>query len=237
MKKKVLMLTLILNAVPLIPVTMVRASSTKDWTLIHNGRGVKAYPDLREYCWEKVPDALPNEDYDLIGLHRVVEADTNPLGVVFILPGVCMNGEAQTSNPPEDEWILLEKYNLAYYLANRGFDVFAIDYRTHFIPRSLSNPDDIEFMKNWGWAQWISDIKEAMDLTKEVSQTQKIYLLGQSFGGRAAMNYASLYWQDDLEGIILMDGRPDAKLDPVFQVKQKNLLQPEWFEYYPILYF
>jgi pimeloyl-ACP methyl ester carboxylesterase len=129
---------------------------------------------------------------------------------VFILPGTWSNAEQTISNPPEDPWTKYENYTFPYYLANRGFDVYAIDYRTHFVPIILT-PPQLQFMAYWGWDQWISDIKEAVDKAKEVSGAKRIYMGGESFGGSAAMNYASLYWEEDLKGIILLDGGTGAK--------------------------
>ncbi|MFX1593788.1 MAG: hypothetical protein ACFFCL_13930, partial [Promethearchaeota archaeon] len=37
------------------------------------------------------------------------------------------------------------------------------------------------------------------------------YIAGDSFGGSAAMNYASMYWKEDLKGILLRDGGTGAK--------------------------
>ncbi|MFX1322796.1 MAG: alpha/beta hydrolase [Promethearchaeota archaeon] len=179
-----------------------------DWTLVHDGRDVKAYPELREYVWET--ERPPYGPYDRIGLHRVVKEGINPLGVVFILPGTWSTGEQLCSNPPDDEWTADEDHSFALFLANRGFDVYAIDYRTHFVPIYF-NPDQLSFMAEWGWDAWIGDIKKAVELAKEVSGVRKLFIAGDSFGGSAAMNYASRYWQEDLKGILLRDGGTGAK--------------------------
>ena len=186
------------------------SSSSEEWTLVHDGRGVKAYPDLREYVWEKVPSAPPHGTYDKIGLHRVVKAGIEPRGVFFLLPGTWSSGEQLVSNPPEDNWTTYENYTFCLYLANRDFDVYSIDYRTHFVPIYL-NSTQLSFMVDWGWDQWISDIKEAVEKAKEVSGAEKIYISGESFGGGAAANYASLYWEEDLKGILPRDGGTVAK--------------------------
>ena len=180
--------------------------------MVHDGRGVKAYPDLREYVWEKVPSEPPHGSYDRIGLHRVVKADIEPRGVFFLLPGTWSSGEQLISNPPEDNWTKTENYTISLYLANRDFDVYSIDYRTHFVDPYL-DPENLSFMVDWGWDQWISDIKEAVDLAKEVSGAERIFMSGESFGGGAAANYASLYWEEDLKGILPRDGGTVAK-DP-----------------------
>jgi pimeloyl-ACP methyl ester carboxylesterase len=177
--------------------------SSNGWTLIAQ-RGLKAYPDLMETVWQKNAGAPPNGPYDIIGLHRVVKVGIQPVGVLFLCPGTWSSGEQPISNPPSDPWTSIENYSEPLYWANRGLDVYSIDYRTHFVPINLTS-DQLSFMANWGWDQWISDIKEAIDKAKEVSEAEKIYMAGQSFGGIAAMNYASLYWNQDLKGLILLD--------------------------------
>ena len=198
---------LVTSAIP------VSSSSSDGWTLVAE-RDVKAYPDLMETVWQKVPLELPNDDYDKIGLHRLVKAGTEPLGVLFICPGTWSSGEQLISNPPEDPWTKYENYTQSIYWANRGFDVYSIDYRSHFVPIYLSL-NQLSFMADWGWDQWISDIKEAVDKAKEVSGAERIYMAGSSFGGIAAMNYASLYWKEDLKGLIMLDPGAAGLLDGV----------------------
>ncbi|MEM2780952.1 MAG: alpha/beta fold hydrolase [Candidatus Bathyarchaeia archaeon] len=182
---------------------METCAASDGWTLVAV-RGLKAYPDLEETVWQKVPIKPPNGLYDKIGLHRLVKKGIKPLGVIFILPGTWSNGEQLVSNPLEDPWTKDEAHNHAIYWANRGFDVYTIDYRTHFVPIELS-ATALSFMADWGWDQWISDIKEAVEKAKEVSGAKRIYLAGESFGGIAAMNYATKYWKEDLKGLILLD--------------------------------
>jgi len=178
------------------------------WVKTVDERGIKAYPDLRETIWQVTRP--PYGPYDKIGLHRLVKKGIEPEGVVFILPGTWSNGEQLTSNPPDDWWTHDEDHSFGFFLANRNFDVYAIDYRTHFV-NPLLEPEDLSFMADWGWDQWISDIKLAVDLAKEISGVKKLFIAGDSFGGSAAMNYASMYWEEDLKGILLRDGGTGAK--------------------------
>ena len=149
------------------------------WDMTVEGRGLKAYPDLREDVWElEVPPFGP---YDKIGLHRVVKEGIKPHGVYFMLPGTWSNGEQLTTNPPTDIRTKTEDHSHAIFLANRGWEVYAIDYRTHFVDDHLT-PGDLSFMVDWGWNQWLSDIKEAVDLAKAVSGEKRVFLAGDSFG-------------------------------------------------------
>ncbi|MGB9672236.1 MAG: alpha/beta hydrolase [Candidatus Norongarragalinales archaeon] len=201
--KLIVLVVLFVVSFAVIAPAIETCAASDGWTLVAE-RGLKAYPDLKETVWQKVPIMPPNGPYDKIGLHRLVKEGIEPLGVLFILPGTWSNGEQLISNPPEDLWTKDEAHTQAIYWANRGFDVYAIDYRTHFVPTYL-NTSQLSFMAEWGWDQWISDIKEAVDKAKEVSGAKRIYLAGESFGGVAAMNYASKYWEEDLKGLVLLD--------------------------------
>jgi pimeloyl-ACP methyl ester carboxylesterase len=186
------------------------ALNLNDWGLVNDSRLVKGAPNLREFVWQKNATTMPNGPYDKIGLHRLVNTAVAPKAVVFMLPGTYLSGEGWISNPTTDNFTKTENDSQAIYLANRGYDVYAFDYRTHFVPTNL-NASQLSFMANWGYDQWISDIKEGVNKAKEVSGVDKIFLAGFSFGGRATMYYASKYWQEDLKGIILLDGGTNLK--------------------------
>ncbi len=197
-----------------------------NWSLVNDGRDVKAYPDLKEYIWQKNATLPPNGPYDKIGLHRLVKTGITPKAVLFLLPGgPWANAEEFLSNPPQDNWTVYENYSLPIYLARRDFEVYSIDYRTHFAPTGVSmNASQLNFMLDWGWNQWISDIKEAVNKAKEVSGAKKIFLTGVgALGGEAAMDYASLYWKEDLRGLILLGGKTPVAAKPVGQTNTYNL--------------
>jgi len=61
-------------------------------------------------------------------------------------------------------------------------------------------PKELGYMKDWGWELFIADAKAAIDQAKVISGQPKVFLGGTSFGGMLAMNYAALYWKDDLKG-------------------------------------
>lgn len=201
---------IITAAIPLL-ITTSEAQNTSDWSITTNSRVLKAYPNLQETIWQKDTNMAPHGTYDKIGLHRIVKTGVTPIAVVLYLPGTYGSGELMVSNPVTDNWTLTENESQCLYLANRGYDVYGVDYRTHFVPDSLNpingaiNSSQLSFMANWGWDQWISDINEAVNKVKAVSGANAIYLAGASFGGRATMNYATLYPQN-LRGIILLDG-------------------------------
>jgi pimeloyl-ACP methyl ester carboxylesterase len=182
-------------------------AATDNWTLIQDGRGVKAYADLKEYVWNKNATTAPNGPYDKIGLHRLVKTGASLKGVVFMIPGLYGSGEKLASNPPTDNFTKTENMSQCTYWANRGFDVYTIDYRNHFIPVNV-NKSQLSFTADWGMEQFISDIKEAVDKAKEVSGAQKVFMAGMSWGGILTQIYAAKYWQQDLRGLILLDPAP-----------------------------
>ena len=187
--------------------------SPSSWTLVTNGRALKAYSDLREYVWQKNASLAPNGIFDKIALHRLVAPGTSPKGVIFINPGAWGSGEQIISNPPDSNFTINENSSQPIYWANRGFDVYSIDYRSHFVPAN-SSTSQLAFMLNWGWDQWISDTKEAVEKAKQISGATKIFMAGISMGGETTMDYAALYGKTDLSGIIL--------LDPTFNGTQGN---------------
>jgi pimeloyl-ACP methyl ester carboxylesterase len=180
-----------------------------NWSSV-TSRALKGYANLQESVWQKNASIAPNGLYDKIGLHRLVNPAVVPKAVVFLLPGTYLSGEGWISNPTTDSFTKTENDSQAIYWANRGFDVYAIDYRTHFVPTNL-NASQLSFMGSWGYDQWISDIKEGVNKAKEVSGVDKVFLAGFSFGGRVTMYYAAKYWQDDLKGLILLDGGTNIK--------------------------
>jgi pimeloyl-ACP methyl ester carboxylesterase len=207
-----LIMALMVTAIPII-IPSTKAANDSAWTLVTDGRGIKSYPDLREYVWQKNASLAPNGAFDKIGLHRLVSASIGPKGVIFINPGAWGSGEQLISTLPESNFTASENSSQPIYWANRGFDVYSIDYRAHFVPANATT-NQFSFMLNWGWDQWISDTKEAVDKAKQVSGVNKVFMAGISFGGDTTMNYASVYWKQDLRGIIL--------LDPTFNGTQGN---------------
>ncbi len=95
------------------------AAQDAGWQTTVEHRTIAGNPDLFETAWQT---ARPGGAYDKIAVHRY--AGVNPRKIAFLyLPGTNMNGELALTD---------ERYNLWLYLAHRGFDVYALDYRTHF---------------------------------------------------------------------------------------------------------
>jgi hypothetical protein len=152
-----LIIGLVINSVPLL---VSVAAATDGWTLIHDARSMKAYPDLKEYVWQKNASMPPNGPYDMIRLHRLVKTGVQTRGVVFFDPGT--EGGQFLSNPPTDNFTKDENCSIAIYFANRGFDVYALDQRSAFI-QNLNVSQMGQIMKDWGFDQRMGDTKEAID--------------------------------------------------------------------------
>lgn len=205
-------------------------SSNDGWVNTINGRQLEFIPELEEYCW--IMERPPYEPHDKIALRELVKSGTKPIGTIFIFPGTWSSGEQLTSddlyltyldsinadNDKRNE--LREKVksrSIAHYLALRGWDVYTMDYRTHYVTDDYA-PADLDFMKDWGWKMYVDDAKLAVDKAKEVSGEDKLFIGGESFGGILAMNYSAQYWQDDVKGIVLLDGGNGGKIEPMESV-------------------
>jgi len=212
----------------LVPDVSARSNPSQDgWVKTIDGKKLEFIPELEEYCW--VMERPPYKIQDKIALRRLVKSGGDPVGAVFIFPGTWSSGEQLTSDDLYIAYLdsinadtnkrneLQEKVksrSIAHYLALRGWDVYTMDYRTHYVPIDYTQ-NDIAFMKDWGWKMYVDDAKLAVDKAKKVSGEDKLFIGGESFGGILAMNYSSQYWKDDVKGIILLDGGSGGKMNPM----------------------
>jgi hypothetical protein len=204
-KKLMVTLLVVLLIVPATLILIQSSQAQSSWTLTTDSRSLKAYPNLKESIWQKNATMAPNGPYDKIGLHRLVQTNSTPVGVILMTGCPTWGtGEFFISNPSSDNWTKYENFSQAIYWANRGFDVYAIDYRTHFPPKPV-NTTQASYTANWTWDVWVSDIKEAANQVKQISGANKFFIVGQCSGAEAALNYATKYWQTDLKGIITED--------------------------------
>ncbi|GMU54119.1 MAG: hypothetical protein AMXMBFR33_32650 [Candidatus Xenobia bacterium] len=172
-------------------------------------------PDLTETYWicsVNVPPPFVRSPYDIIGLHRVASDNPRPGRVLLFLPGGQCNGCLYTPDETRD---------FRLWLANRGYEVYSLDYRVQFAPpANIAGVDipgqgdpDLRFMAPWNGATWISDAATAIEFIQQNSQVDKIFLSGFSSGGQLTYYYAcsdqgSGLGQENLRGIIAMDGGP-----------------------------
>ncbi len=171
----------------------------------------ESYPGLKHYIWET--ERPPYDLFDKIALHRLVyepnnwkaipgRPSPNKKKVIFIIPGTWSKGSSTI-----DE----ERYALNIFLANRGYDVYSMDFRTSYLPnlpydQFAEYGYDVSSTADWTYGAFREDIKACVDKVKRVSRAKKIFLAGRSRGGTQMWIYASKYWKKDLKGLIGLDG-------------------------------
>ena len=176
-----------------------------------------------------------SEEFNKINVHRLKIKNGLSKGAFFVLPGTNSNAEEimmdtliahnlkavekhKALGDYEDEYLdeilkdieSFKERRIAILSALNGYDAYSIDYRHHFIPPSYAAAD-CTFASQYGWDHFVGDVKIAINKIKEISGFDKVYLAGESFGGMLATVYASKYWQEDLAGIILLDGGNGSK--------------------------
>jgi pimeloyl-ACP methyl ester carboxylesterase len=147
--------------------------------------------------------------HDVIRLHRVVrESEPNrPIRTresVFLLHGDIWGFRAA--------FLADTRRNLPVHLAENGVDVWGMDQRWVRVPATAT---DFDFMKNWGIAHEIRDLRTGLQVARGVralsgNGLDKMHLLGWSRGG--LIGYAYLNFESQLprgrrnvEGFIPVD--------------------------------
>ncbi len=158
-------------------------------------RELKGAPGIYESRFETVRGPSP---FDQIALHRVAagpKPPENPAAVLLFLPGTNMNGEVGIDEP---------RHNLMVYLAAKGIDTWALDYRTHFIPPATSE-SDLSELKGWTDELFESDIDAASAFASASTHRVKLFVGGFSRGVTFAYLYAARH-PDRVAGLVMLDG-------------------------------
>lgn len=175
---------------------------SKSWK-VKSINNIQDNPKLLHVSWEK--QRPPYEELDKITLHWVTRKDkllTNDNKVIFMLPGTWQAGGFSD--------IKDDSFNTMLYLANNGYDVYSIDYRTSNIQdmeydKLIEEDIDISSTTDWDYGVFREDIKACVDKIKWISGADKVFMSGFSRGGTLMYIYASKY-QDDIRGLISLDG-------------------------------
>jgi len=96
-----------------------------------------------------------------------------------------------------------EDHNLWTFLARRGVEVFALDYRTAFPPSS--GVSDLGFMADWTVEAFTEDIRAAAALARKESGRPKLFVGGFSRGAFFAYAYAGVE-PEAVAGLVILDG-------------------------------
>ncbi len=176
--------------------TIPRVARADQFHATGNPRELKGAPGIYEWKFMAVVGKSP---FDKIGLHRLAKGPKPPEhldAVVLYLPGTNMNGEVALEDP---------KYSFQVYLAEHGVDVWAIDYRTHFIPATTPESDLAE-LKGWTNDLFESDIDAAAKFVSEKSGHGQLFVAGFSRGVEFAYLFAAKHYPERTAGIIALDG-------------------------------
>ena len=174
------------------------------WTVVQAERAIAAVPAVRETSWRTT--RAPGGPYDQIELHRYRGAGPSR-AVLLYLPGTNMNGEVAVTD---------EDHNLWLFLAARGVDVFALDYRTRFVP--AAGVTDLGFMKGWTVQTFVEDGRVAAGKARAESGARRLFVAGFSRGVSLAYALALAEPREAVAGIVALDGSfkshaPTAKFD------------------------
>src|SRR6204780_1602607 len=170
-------------------------ASAADFTAVGAARELKGASGIYEWTFAA---AVGKSPFDKIALHRVAKGPNPPVhpeAVVLYLPGTNMNGEVALKDP---------RYSFQVYLAEQGVDVWAMDYRTHFIPPETPQSDLAE-LAGWTNELFAADIEAAAKFVSEKTGRSRIFIAGFSRGVEFAYLYAAMH-PDRVAGIIALDG-------------------------------
>lgn len=182
------------------------AQAPAEWTLVREGIH-ELNPAIHETVWRTVRP--PYGAHDKIEVHRYraasakaeTEAGTEsgppeaPRATLLYFPGTNMNGEATIGD---------EDHNLWFFLASRGVEVYALDYRTHFVP--ATGVEDMNFMKHWSLATFVDDAARAAALARRESHREKVFVSGFSRGVTIAYGLAASEPKGNIAGVVAFDG-------------------------------
>ena len=158
-------------------------------------RALKGTPGI--YEWHFVAERGPSA-FDRIGLHRIANGPAAPVhpGIVMLyLPGTNMNGEVAVDD---------QRYSMALYLAAHGVDVWAMDYRTHFVPPDTS-AEKLAAMAGWTNRVFEGDIEAAAAFVSAKTHSESLFIAGFSRGASFAYLFAALH-PENVAGLVILDG-------------------------------
>ncbi|MGH7864156.1 MAG: alpha/beta hydrolase, partial [Candidatus Binataceae bacterium] len=158
-------------------------------------RELNGAPGIYEWTFAATRGASP---LDRIALHRLARGPTspaNPTIVLLYLPGTNMNGEVGVEDP---------RYSLPVYLATKGIDVWALDYRTHFIPPATPI-DKLGELRGWTNDLFVADIAAAARFVAATAGRRKLFVAGFSRGAAFAYMFAADN-PEAIAGLIILDG-------------------------------
>ena len=167
------------------------------WEVVQEETPILPMAPITQTIWKQV--VQPAGKYDLVSLNRYRNLEVPTVAAIFFLPGTNMNGGIS---------ILTESHNLWLYLANRGVDVYAMDYRTHYVSHEVK---EIDFMKDWTVATFVDDAATLVKQVRLLNPEQPLFISGYS---RGVVYAFALAGRENFQGLIALDGgfkKPNPK--------------------------
>jgi len=185
-----------LSAGLLLAPSFARANTAQGFQFVGGPVEVRGVAGIYEWRFE---DQVGATFYDKIALNRYARGprvqEHRDITVLY-LPGTNMNGEIPLYDP---------RYSFPVYLATKGVDVWAFDYRTHFVSPSVTSIAIRDVFKGWTNQVFQSDIAAAANFILRQTGSQKLFVAGFSRGVFFAYYFAAMH-PDQVAGIIALDG-------------------------------
>jgi pimeloyl-ACP methyl ester carboxylesterase len=166
-------------------------------------RELKDAPGIYEWTFDATRGPSP---FDRIALHRIARGPTAPAHpqiALLYLPGTNMNGEVAIED---------SRYSLPVYLAAKGVDVWALDYRTHFVPPDTPI-EKLGELRAWTNDLFVDDIEAAAKFVSTKTGHAKLFIAGFSRGATFAYLFAAEH-PDATAGLVILDGYVSERAMP-----------------------
>jgi pimeloyl-ACP methyl ester carboxylesterase len=144
----------------------------------------------------------PGGTFDRVGLRRIATCDAPTGPLVVYLPGMHMNGEVPFAAAGND---------IKLYLAQGGFRVWSVDYRTHAVPPEAT-PEQLTAMSSWTSDTFADDIGWGMGFIRGI-ESGPLFLMGFSYGAGLTYRVAARN-PAGLAGLVILDGMPPGVANP-----------------------
>ena len=169
------------------------AAPASAWELSRAEQALAGASGIRETRWSLAREG--GGAHDRIQVHRY-RGNAPSRAVLLYLPGTHMNGHAAVTD---------EDHNLWLFLAGRGVEVWALDYRTHFVP-ATSSSEDHAFMAAWTLEAFVEDARAAATLAREHSGFASIFVAGFSRGVTLGYALVCVEPPGEISGLVVLDG-------------------------------
>ena len=172
------------------------AGAAAEWTPVAEERAIPA-SSVKESVWQSARP--PGGEHDRIRVHRYRGPSSR--AALLYLPGTNMNGTLPDLQL-RSSGILEPGHNLWLWLAERGVEVWTLDYRTHTVSADDSPP--FGFMASWTMEAFTDDAAAALALSIREGGLPT-FVAGFSRGASFAYTLACAA-PEQLAGMVALDG-------------------------------